>query len=84
MTESIFEKTPMTIEAAAKFTGYSKFYLYKLIHERKIPFYKPDQSKQGKVFLAKEELQEFIFGKRIASAGELNAKADSILNGGAL
>lgn len=82
-------KTPLTIEKASEWSGYSKPYLYKLIHEGKIPSYKPDPSKQGKVFLSKEELSEFIFGKRKAgvvgsesTAGkpDIYTQAEKILN----
>lgn len=54
-------KTPLSVEQAATFTGYSKAYLYKLIHLGKIPYYKPSNGKQSKVFLCKEELEDFIF-----------------------
>ncbi|MBQ4014423.1 MAG: helix-turn-helix domain-containing protein [Treponema sp.] len=72
------EKTPMSIEAASKWSGYSKPYLYKLIHEGKIPYYKPDSSRQGKVILCKEELAAFIFGKRIATKKEIAEQAEQV------
>ena len=72
------EKTPMSIEAASKWSGYSKPYLYKLIHEGKIPYYKPDASRQGKVILCKEELAAFIFGKRIATKKEIAEQAEQV------
>ena len=64
--------TPLTIERASEWSGYSKNYLYKLIHSGKIPYYKPDCSKQGKIFVSQEELSEFIFSKRFAAENELN------------
>lgn len=76
------EKTPLTIEAAAKWTGYSKPYLYRLIHCGKIPYYKPDTSKQGRVILCKEELQAFLFSNRRAANAELQEIAIDKLNGG--
>lgn len=75
-------KTPMTVERAAEYTGFTKSYLYKLIHAGKIPSYKPDTSKQGKVILCKEELQTFIFSNRRASNEELQELAANTLNGG--
>lgn len=72
---SISEKTPMTVEQAATFTGFTKSYLYHLIHSGKIPSYKPDMSRQGKVILCKEELTAFCFQNRRASNEELREKA---------
>lgn len=72
---SISEKTPMTVEQAANFTGFSKAYIYKLIGAGKIPSYKPDSSRQGKVILCKEELQNFLFANKWASNEELREKA---------
>lgn len=72
---SISEKTPMTVEQAANFTGFSKAYIYKLIGAGKIPSYKPDMSRQGKVILCKEELTAFCFQNRRASNEELREKA---------
>ena len=76
------DKTPMTVEKAAEYTGFTKSYLYKLIHSGKIPSYKPDTSKQGKVILCKEELQTFMFSNRRASNAELQELAADTLNGG--
>lgn len=75
-------KTPLTIERAAEYTGFSKPYLYKLIHFGKIPSYKPNTGKQGKVVLCKEELDAFLFGNRRASNEELRETADAVLNAG--
>lgn len=69
---SISEKTPMTVEQAANFTGFSKAYIYKLIGAGKIPSYKPDSSRQGKVILCKEELQNFLFANKRASNKEID------------
>ena len=78
----ITERTPMTIAQAAEFSGFSKAYLYKLINGGRIPSYKPDTSKQGKVILCKEELVAFLFGNRRAASSELGAAADAVLNAG--
>ena len=79
---SISEKTPMSVEQAAKFTGFSRAYIYKLIGAGKISSYKPDSSKQGKVILCKEELQHFLFSNRRASNEELREVATAKLAGG--
>lgn len=51
----------LSVEEAAQFTGLSRFYIYKLIHERKIPHYKP---LGGRVFFKQNELEAFIFRNR--------------------
>ena len=76
------EKTPMTVEQAATFTGFTKSYLYHLIHQGKIPSYKPDTSRQGKVILCKEELTAFCFQNRLASNAELQELATQKITGG--
>lgn len=64
-------KTPMTMEQASTFTGYSIKYLYKLVHDGTIPYYKPDNTVKGKAIFCKEELTEWIFRNRRASNSEL-------------
>jgi excisionase family DNA binding protein len=55
------EKVVLTVEEAAAFTGFSKNYLYKLIHLRKIPHFKP---MKGRVFFRPAELEAFLFRNR--------------------
>ena len=75
-------KTPLTIDQAAEYSGFSKSYLRKLICFGTIPSYKPNTGKQGKVILCKEELDAFLFGNRRASNAELRETADAVLNAG--
>lgn len=77
------DKTPLTVEKAAEYTGFTKSYLYHLIHTGKIPSYKPDMSRQGKVILCKEELTAFCFQNRRASNDEVRELATRKLNEGA-
>ena len=72
-------KTPLTVEQAAAFTGYSVQYLYKLIHGGKIPSYKPEPTAHGKVILCKEELANWLFRNRRATEEELRKRADKKL-----
>ena len=51
----------LSVEEAAVFTGYSRNYLYKLIHQKKIPHFKP---MGGRVFFKQEELEAFLFRNR--------------------
>ena len=54
----------LTVDEAAAFTGYSKFYLYKLIGQKKVTYFKPQG---GRVFFKKEDLEKFIFRNRQAA-----------------
>lgn len=76
------DKTPMTIARAAEYTGFSIPYIYKLVNGGKIPSYKPNASKQGKVILCKEEIDSFLFSNRRATVSELREAADGVLNTG--
>jgi excisionase family DNA binding protein len=82
MSMQTTSQTPMTMEQASTFTGYSKKYLYRLIHDGVIPYYKPDNTDKGKVIFCKEELTEWIFRNRRASNSELNERATVKLAGG--
>ena len=59
----------LSVDEAAAFTGLSKNYIYKLIHERKIPFFKP---LGGRVFFKQEDLESFIFRNRQSADYEEN------------
>ena len=52
------------IEDVAKMTGYKKATIYKLIHERKIPFYKPDHGGR-RVFFKAVEIEQWLQSNRI-------------------
>ena len=62
----------LSIEVAAKYTGLKKNYIYKLIHLKKIPHYKP---LNGRVFFKQEELEAFIFRNRINADYEVKGHA---------
>jgi len=69
---------PVRIKRVMELTGYSRSYIYKLVHLRKIPCYKPTNGQQ--FFLESEIIAFMKQGKR--SAGyELSEQADAILNG---
>lgn len=55
-------KDMLTIDEGAKFTGFSKGYLYKLARTKKIPHYKP---MGGKIFFRESELLVFLSRNRI-------------------
>ena len=51
----------LSVSEAASYTGLSKNYIYKLVHLRRIPHYKP---MGGKLFFKQGELEAFIFRNR--------------------
>lgn len=73
-----FSDKPLTVEQAADFTGYSKAYLYKLTHQKKIPCYKPEG---GKVLFSVDDLRAFCFRNRQQAEYELQDRAEAILTG---
>ena len=75
--EKINQK-PLSVKEAMEFTGYSRSYIYKLIHLRKIPCHKPTN---GKVFFKQSELENFIFSGKQSADYEMSRAADAILNG---
>lgn len=65
-------KDVLTVEEAGLVMGLSPSTIYKMTALRQIPFYKPN----GKlVFFNKRELEEWMMQNRVASEGEIEAKA---------
>ena len=60
-----------TVDEAATYTGLSRNYIYKLIHLKKIPCYKP---LNGKVYFKPDELEEFLYRNRQAADYEGSRK----------
>jgi excisionase family DNA binding protein len=75
--EKIDDK-PLGIKDAMELTGYTRSYLYKLIHFEKIPCHKPNG---GKVFFKKSELLNFVYRGKKAADYEVSEQANAILNG---
>lgn len=57
------------IEEAMKLTGYKKATIYKLIHERKIPFHKPAHGGR-KVYFKSTEIDQWLQSNRIETYKE--------------
>ncbi len=67
-------KKVLTFDEAAKFTGLSKSYLYKLTSQQRIPFFKPT----GKlVYFDREELETWLSQNRIGTVEEIDQRAQS-------
>jgi excisionase family DNA binding protein len=69
---------PLVMKDAIEMTGYSRSYLYKLMHLGKIPYHKP---LGGKVFFKKSELMDFVYRGKKSASYEVSTAADAILNG---
>ncbi len=66
------DKTMITTAEAAKFLGFKLSYLYKMMHERKVPFYK---SNGKRCFFDRAELTEWRKFVRVTTAEEAEAAA---------
>jgi excisionase family DNA binding protein len=55
------QKPAVSIDEAVTITGYTKNYLYKLVHQKKIPVYRP---LGGRLFFKRNELENFLFRNR--------------------
>ena len=69
----VAEKPWLSVVEFSKYTGYKVSYVYKLISERRVPYYKRDGGKN--VFFLKDEIDKWILGRRIAPMEELNEEA---------
>ncbi|MDR0476042.1 MAG: helix-turn-helix domain-containing protein [Treponema sp.] len=63
------DKKLLTVDDAVKFLDLKKNYIYKLIHLKKIPCYKP---LNGRVYFKPDELEAFIFRNKQAAEYEVS------------
>jgi excisionase family DNA binding protein len=68
---------PMGVTAAAEYLGFSKTYLYKLVHLGKISYFK--RTGGNKLFFRHDDLESFAFQGRRAADFELREKAEQLL-----
>jgi len=69
---------PLTVKEAMEFLGYSRSYIYKLVHWKMIPCHKPTG---GKLFFKQAELEEFLYRRKQLADYEVTEAAEAILNG---
>lgn len=62
----------LTIKEAAAYLGLKPSYVYKLTHNRKIPFYKPSN---GRLYFLTEELDKWVADGRQWSEEEIDERA---------
>jgi len=67
----------ITIDEACEILHFKKSYVYRLAHERAIPFYKP---RNGRILFDRTELETLIKAGRVSTQQELSEKAEAILN----
>lgn len=59
----------LTIEEVSWLTGYKKATIYKLTHERKIPFHKPAHGGR-RIFFKREEISQWLQSNRVETREE--------------
>lgn len=59
----------LSIEEVSKLTGYKKATIYKLTHERKIPFHKPAHGGR-RIFFKREEINQWLQSNHIETYEE--------------
>lgn len=69
--------TFLTLLQAAEYLGRSPKTIYKMVHERRIPYYKPAG---GKLLFDPYELEAFVRASRVSTNVEIEKAAEVILN----
>jgi excisionase family DNA binding protein len=75
--EKIRER-PIRLNTVVELTGFSRSYIYKLVHWKKLPYHKPTH---GRLFFYESEVLDFLSRGKRAADYELSENATSILNG---
>lgn len=69
---AIQTKKVLTFNEAVELTGFQQSYLYKLMSQRKVPYYKPN----GKsCYFDRVELESWMLSHRVSTDEELNSMA---------
>lgn len=68
-------KTALNVEDVAAYTGHQTSYIYKLVHERKIPHYKREGGKF--VYFKKTDIDEWMLSHRVATVDEISGQASA-------
>ncbi|MGP1444334.1 helix-turn-helix transcriptional regulator [Treponema sp.] len=73
---------PVKVARIADLTGYSKDYIYQLVHRGKIPFHKRgDAGSKGTLRFFESEVTEWIMKSFTPSVSDLYEQANKILEG---
>lgn len=66
------------VDRVMELSGYSRSYIYKLVHWKKIPVHRPTN---GRLFFYENEVINFLARNRQAADYEVSEQANAILNG---
>ena len=70
------KEKPFTLLEAAAFLNVSASYLYKLTHQKKIPYFKP----QGKkIYFLRSDLMNYLLQNRNKTVNEIEQEASNFL-----
>jgi excisionase family DNA binding protein len=72
------KEVPIRINKVTELTGFSRSYIYKLVHWKKIPCHRPTN---GRLYFYESEIMDFLSRNRQAADYEVAEQADAILNG---
>lgn len=67
-------KDILNVEDLAFYTGYKPAYIYKLVHESKIPYWKPEGG-GSKLFFDRQAINAWLLGNRHRSISEVERQA---------
>jgi len=67
----------LSIDEACAMLHLRKSYVYKLINEHRLPYFKP---LGGRILFDQAELESFVRKSRISTNAELSSEADAIIN----
>ena len=68
------QKTVLSLDDVAEYTGLSKSHLYKLTHRHDIPFSKPN----GKtLYFKKTEIEQWLLRNRVKTNDEIESEAST-------
>ena len=66
-------KEALTVDDVVVYTGLAKSYIYKLVHERGIPYYK--NAGGGRTYFRKQEIIDWMLHQRVSPLSEIKAEA---------
>ncbi|MDR1901170.1 MAG: helix-turn-helix domain-containing protein [Treponema sp.] len=69
---------PINMKRVLELTGYTRSYIYKLVHWKKIPCRKPTN---GRLFFYESEVLDFLARNKQSADYEVSEAANAILNG---
>jgi len=74
------QKDVLSMDDVTELTGFTRGYIYQLVHSEKIPCHKPT-GKRGRLFFLRKEVLDFAARHKQTTGYEVSETADAILNG---